>query len=841
MLLLVWFFRVCWQLEVINPGAGALLSANGVDLVDAAYKLANTLPMIISVQLNTSASRAVLTATISDIINALGTVALPPLPPKQEWLKQRALNRPHASLVAHGSIAPANISLEKRGSLPAKPSAARVPRGCPRLPEAYTPRVDLFETLVSKLTKTSVGSSNRVVARGMGGVGKTVLAAAVVRDTRVLSAFDKVGWISIGQKPIMLDLQRQLLQQLGGTVPSSGDEHDLLEVLEQAASGVRLLVVIDDPWIAGHEELLNCVDGDAGGAVLITTRIRNLVPNQAANEVELSVLTKDDAVALLLAAGQVVLPPGQMPPPAACEAVELCGRLPLCVCIAGGMIREHEDNWEQWLVPALSESDGAEMRTRSVGETGVSVEERVLRSSLRSIKREERDGVAALFLFTSVFAEDVTIPAAVIDALAGEILVEALAEGAGMASGLGAGSPSGSRAGGESAPGSSPQERWQQLRRASSTVSSVRRWLRIAIDHSLILGSISEGIRMHDLVRDYARQIAASRKDGGGLAAIQRRAFSAFLAAAPEGGFADLALASTAEKGAELSLYFAVQAPFHLSEAFPANVPIATTGGKVDELVLGLLEEAERTGQDTMRLHAAMGISAAQLEAAAERCENASNWLNAGRMWTTLGASFQNGLELRRAMLRATAALAHAGDGVDEEVARELEAKCWLRVMFCAGTGLTWGSPEMDAALARVKVLGENVCATALLFGLLTRPESNWTAICAACCWVRTVDEHNARYLSFEEEHGRELAEMFTENVRSHGQYATIHLRFNLRPSFPTGTGPNCCPASVQVPARHPHRRLDASCRRARYLLLSDCRRRPDCTSGCPPRPYQLP
>lgn len=340
--------HVFWQLEVINPGAGALLSAHGVDLEDAAYKLANTLPMIISVQLNTSASRAVLSATISDIINALGTVALPPLPPKQEWLKQRALLHPPQE--AHGSIAPASTSPAKRGARPAKPAAARVPRGCPRLPEAYSPRVDLFETLVSKLLTTgsvsggasmrsdghpSLGRSNRVVARGMGGVGKTVLAAAVVRDTRVLSAFDKVGWVSIGQKPIMLDLQRQLLQQLGGTVPSSGDEHDLLEVLEQVASGVRLLLVIDDPWSAEHEELLNCVDGNAGGVVLITTRIRNLVPNQAANEVELSVLTKDDAVTLLLASGQVVLSPGQMPPPAACEAVELFGRLPLCVCIAG--------------------------------------------------------------------------------------------------------------------------------------------------------------------------------------------------------------------------------------------------------------------------------------------------------------------------------------------------------------------------------------------------------------------------------------------------------------------------------------------------------------------------
>jgi hypothetical protein len=492
------------------------------------------------------------------------------------------------------------------------------------------------------------------------------------------------------------------------------------------------------------------------------------------------------------------------------------------------MIREHEDDWEQWLVPALSESDGAEMRTRAVGETGVSVEERVLRSSLRSIKREERDGVAALFLFTSVFPEDVTIPAAVIDALAGEILVAALAEGDGVAAGLGADSPSGSRAEGESVPGTSPQEQRQLLRRASSTVSSVRRWLRIAIDHSLILGSISEGIRMHDLVRDYARRVAQA-KDGG-LAAIQRRAFSAILAAAPEGGFVDLALASTAEKGAELSLYFAVQAPFHLSEAFPADMPIASTGGKVHELILGLLEEAERTGQGTMRLHVAMGISAAQLEAAADMCEHAANWLDAGRIWAALGSAYQSGLVLRRAMLRATAALVHVGDALaeppadvdrspagnlapasaptaldasadfgissdfgnarleapfeaalssslttlgnslpsDEAAARELEANCWLRVMNCADTNFKWGSPEWNAARKRLVVLGQNGCATAQLMGLLTvaRPAE----VMKVCCWGRTVDEHKVPYLRFEEKHGQEVGEIFMEAIRAAGQ-----------------------------------------------------------------------
>ncbi len=47
---------------------------------------------------------------------------------------------------------------------------------------------------------------------------------------------------------------------------------------------------------------------------------------------------------------------GAAPPPAAVEAIELCGRLPLCLAVAGGMILEHEDDWEAWLVPALKES-----------------------------------------------------------------------------------------------------------------------------------------------------------------------------------------------------------------------------------------------------------------------------------------------------------------------------------------------------------------------------------------------------------------------------------------------------------------------------------------------------
>lgn len=604
-------------LDQVNPGAGALLRSQGVDLEDASYKLANTLPNIISLKLDTSASRAVLSATLSDLLAALGTVKLPPLPPKEEWLRQRCHALPTATSEHGTADSPGarrgivhSIGGVKRG----KGAAARLPRQVPKLPDAHSPRAEALEKLVGRLTGTEAMSV--VVARGMGGIGKTVIAAAVVRDPRVLSAFDRIGWVSVGQKPIVAELQKSLLQQLGASVPASVDEHTLLEALQAAASGMRLLLVVDDPWRPEQLEMLDFVDAEAGGKCLVTTRLRNLVPNQGTCEVELSLLSKEGAVALLLAAGNVTLPPGQPAPAAALAAVELCGRLPLCISIAGGMLREHEDDWEDWLVPALSESHGAELRTRSVCEAGVtgsngasdvgSIEERVLRTSLRSIKREERDGVSALFLFTAVFAEDVTIPAAVLDALAREIVAEADAHAASV---LGAASPEklATRAANMAEGGHFLAAERPVLRRGQTYVSSVRRWLRIALDHSLVLGSISEGVRMHDLVRDFSRSLAAARSEGG-LAQMQRRALSALLAAAPEGGFVDLSLATEAERGSELSLYVSVQMPFHLQEAFPPEVPVASADGVLSDVVSCMLLADERHDVNAMRVHAGHGI-----------------------------------------------------------------------------------------------------------------------------------------------------------------------------------------------------------------------------------------
>jgi hypothetical protein len=43
----------------------------------------------------------------------------------------------------------------------------------------------------------------------MGGVGKTILTAAVVRDERVRGAFERIAWIGMSQQPDLVELQKR--------------------------------------------------------------------------------------------------------------------------------------------------------------------------------------------------------------------------------------------------------------------------------------------------------------------------------------------------------------------------------------------------------------------------------------------------------------------------------------------------------------------------------------------------------------------------------------------------------------------------------------------------------
>ena len=180
---------------------------------------------------------------------------------------------------------------------------------------------------------------------GMGGSGKTVIASAVVRDTgetAVAVYFSRIVFLAFGQTPVLRDVAMLAYSQLTGR--SLGQSNDiafdeLLSVLADAAFGVDVLLVMDDVWEPAHAEALNFVDRGTDSRVLVTTRLKGVFPG--AREFELGVLSLEDGAALLLeCAGEAR--PGPPPlPKLLSDAVDLCGRLPLLLSIAGSMLEQH--------------------------------------------------------------------------------------------------------------------------------------------------------------------------------------------------------------------------------------------------------------------------------------------------------------------------------------------------------------------------------------------------------------------------------------------------------------------------------------------------------------------
>ena len=101
---------------------------------------------------------------------------------------------------------------------------------------------------------------------GQGGIGKSVLAAALARDEDIRCRFpDGVFWVTVGEHADLLAAQLDLLDRLdaGGPVPSTVAE--ATDRLRGVLATRRVLLVVDDVWTA-HRRRRRCgLPGPAGG------------------------------------------------------------------------------------------------------------------------------------------------------------------------------------------------------------------------------------------------------------------------------------------------------------------------------------------------------------------------------------------------------------------------------------------------------------------------------------------------------------------------------------------------------------------------------------------------
>jgi WD40 repeat protein len=217
----------------------------------------------------------------------------------------------------------------------------------PNLPLNFLPRPDelkAIKTAVLVSTNQSVavtGTAHRVGVQGMGGIGKSVLTAAIARDEEVRRAFpDGVLWVTLGQTPMLTSWQSHLAEVLGAGQRTLTDVQLGKALLGELLADKACLLILDDVWHTKHAAAFDALGQRC--KMLLTTRDMGLITVLGAVKRPLPVLSNEQALALLaVCAGQHE----ETLPTEAHEVVRECGNLPLALAMIGAMVRDKPDRW----------------------------------------------------------------------------------------------------------------------------------------------------------------------------------------------------------------------------------------------------------------------------------------------------------------------------------------------------------------------------------------------------------------------------------------------------------------------------------------------------------------
>lgn len=198
-----------------------------------------------------------------------------------------------------------------------------------------------------------ITSAQRVAAlQGMGGIGKSALAADFARACDVRRAFaDGIVWLTLGQAPDVYAQIRAAGVALDDAPNKYVDEATARARLAEVLQDKVTLIMLDDVWEVHHIDAFRNALGPRC-RLLITTRDARISASLEAQDLSLDVL--DEGTALQLLAGWAAITVEALPPEAH-EVAKECGNLPLALAVSGAMAR----GGNQWLdiLAALREAD----------------------------------------------------------------------------------------------------------------------------------------------------------------------------------------------------------------------------------------------------------------------------------------------------------------------------------------------------------------------------------------------------------------------------------------------------------------------------------------------------
>ena len=249
--------------------------------------------------------------------------------------------------------------IEARPSLREELLAEAVARSrplSPMIPVVTANRVHGREALLERIC-ARLGAGETVGLSGMGGIGKSTLAALVTATPAMRARFhDGVLWASLGPSP---DLFFEAGQWISALIPEQVDLASLPTLpvrqarLRELLASRNILIVVDDAWAAGH--VVELILGGSNCAHLVTTRDAALAATLCAPEACLRVpdLDAPDSARLLTA-----LAPGlaRHPKTQLARLVQHAGGLPLALNIFGRLAWRAENADPEYGVEVLLEA-----------------------------------------------------------------------------------------------------------------------------------------------------------------------------------------------------------------------------------------------------------------------------------------------------------------------------------------------------------------------------------------------------------------------------------------------------------------------------------------------------
>lgn len=210
------------------------------------------------------------------------------------------------------------------------------------------------------ITKKRGEASQTLIVRGVPGVGKTTLVSVLSRDPDIIKKYtDGVLWTSLEQKPALMSIFATWGRALGRDdflrIPTPDEAvTELAGILQNR----KMLLIVDDVWVAEHGALFQKVQGINCG-LLFTTRLPKVANALAQTEqaiYKLPVLKASDALKLMRILAPDVVSRYKK------ECLELLKNLeylPLAIHVAARLLREELRN--DWGVEDLIKEiqDGA--------------------------------------------------------------------------------------------------------------------------------------------------------------------------------------------------------------------------------------------------------------------------------------------------------------------------------------------------------------------------------------------------------------------------------------------------------------------------------------------------